>query len=284
MTGARTPRAPETFSVLGTPVQALTVEQWTSLVADAVATRQRLLVASQNLHSVYLYHRTPSMRALHGRACVHVDGMPLVVWGRLLGHPLRSEHRVTWVDWLPLLMREAAKHGWRVFHLGGHPGVGERAARKLRERHPGLSLHTQHGHFGDVDGDEALAVVDRINDARPDVLLVGMGMPRQEQWVLAHAHGLRAPVIMICGAAFDYVAGTAPTPPRWMGRLGIEWLHRLAAEPQRMWRRYLVEPFGLVPVALRDLAVFRAAAGRSANAAATPPPPDASRKLRQGSD
>ncbi len=96
-------------------------------------------------------------------------------------------------------------------------------------------------------------VVEKINAFRPHVLMVGMGMPRQERWILHRFDELDANAILQSGACFDYVAGAIPTPPRWLGRFGLEWLYRLACEPVRLWRRYLVEPWLVGAWLVRDL-------------------------------
>ena len=92
-----------------------------------------------------------------------------------------------------------------------------------------------------------------ITDWRPDVLLVGMGMPRQERWIARHQHDLPPCVTFPVGAAFDYEAGAVATPPRWTGRFGVEWLYRFATEPRRLFTRYFVEPWSLIVPALADL-------------------------------
>lgn len=246
------PVKPPACRVLGTCVHPLAIADLHALIEQAVATRHRLIVVSQNLHGVYVYHRDEQVRQLHEHAYVRIDGMPLVFWGRTLGYSMQREHRVTWVDWLPRLMQRAAEAPWRMFYLGAQPGVADQAAQVLRQRHEGLSLATHHGHF-DAEGAANEAVVDQINAWAPDVLMVGMGMPRQERWVLANQARLEVPVILTCGAAFEYVAGAMATPPRWMGRLGLEWLYRLGSDPQRLWRRYLLEPWALGGLLVADL-------------------------------
>lgn len=211
------------------------------------------MIANHNLHSIYLARRDPQMRAYYAAArAAHIDGMALVVWGRLLGYPLRREQRVTYIDWIRPLMAAAARHDWRVFHVGGRPGVGERAAETLRREVPGLQLRTHHGYF-DPQVDEIERLLSEIADERPNLLLVGMGMPRQERWVVENLGRLQANVILTCGACFDYLAGVVPTPPRWVAGLGLEWLYRLLSEPRRLWRRYLLEPWALLPAMIEDL-------------------------------
>lgn len=107
-------------------------------------------------------------------------------------------------------------------------------------------MKTAHGYF-DLSSVEAnQQIIAEINAWQTDLLLVGMGMPRQEHWVLDHRSELQAWCILPVGAALDYVAGAIPTPPRFMSRIGLEWLARLVAEPRRLWRRYLLEPLALV--------------------------------------
>jgi N-acetylglucosaminyldiphosphoundecaprenol N-acetyl-beta-D-mannosaminyltransferase len=96
-------------------------------------------------------------------------------------------------------------------------------------------------------------VLEEINRIRPQLLLIGMGMPRQEHWVYDNLEHLAANAIVLSGACFDYIAGAIPTPPRWMGQIGLEWLYRLATEPRRLWRRYLLEPWALLPLGVQDL-------------------------------
>jgi N-acetylglucosaminyldiphosphoundecaprenol N-acetyl-beta-D-mannosaminyltransferase len=242
--------------LLGVEVDAVTIEDLLALVTNSVDRRVQSIIAHHNLHSVYLYQRDPEMRRLYALAkAAHIDGMPLVSWGRLLGYPLRRDHRVTYVDWVRPLLSEAESGGWRVFYLGGRPGVAEKAAASLRRDFPRLQIQSHHGYFDDT-GDENEAVLATIGEFDPDVLMVGMGMPRQERWVVANVGKVNASVVLTSGACFDYVAGAVPTPPRWMGQAGLEWTYRLLSEPRRLWRRYLVEPWFLLGPAARDLATM----------------------------
>jgi len=239
------------LTLLGVTVDPLTIAELNERIAKAVARGERWIIAHHNLHSVYLHHRDPKMRAFFARAhVVHIDGMPLIYWARVLGYPVTKQHRVTYVDWVHPLMATAAAEGWRVFYLGGKPGVAARAAEKLRRQYSGLVLETRHGYFTPEEND---AVLEEIARFQPHVLMVGMGMPRQEHWVLDNLERISANAILTAGACFDYVAGVIPTPPRWMGHMGLEWLYRLWSEPRRLARRYLLEPWFLVPLVITDL-------------------------------
>lgn len=240
--------------LLGVEVDPVTMSDLHDIVSDAVVHRSRRIIAHHNTHSVYLYHRDAKMRALYARAHrIHVDGMPLVFLGRLSGRPLRRQHRVTYVDWIRPLMALASTRGYRVFFLGSSPAVAERGAVQLRKEFPDLVLATHHGHFDAGSGVENAQILNAIRSFRSDIVMVGMGMPRQEHWVLDHLDQIHAHVILTAGACLDYVAGAVPTPPRWMGRWGLEWLFRLGSDPRRLWRRYLIEPWFVFRLFLRDL-------------------------------
>jgi N-acetylglucosaminyldiphosphoundecaprenol N-acetyl-beta-D-mannosaminyltransferase len=234
--------------MLGIKVNALSMPQLNALIAEAINFNKRWIIAHHNLHSIYVYHHDSKMQAFYAKAdYAHVDGMALVLLGRFLGLPLKREHRVTYADWIVPLMAEAASQGWRVFYLGSKPGVAEQGAKSFKERFPNLQIATADGYFdASLDSPENRDRVNKINAYQPHILMVGMSMPRQEQWILDNLEHLRVNAILPSGAAIDYIAGAIPTPPRWAGRWGLEWLFRLIAEPKRLWRRYLVEPWFLL--------------------------------------
>ncbi|MDZ4871527.1 MAG: N-acetylglucosaminyldiphosphoundecaprenol N-acetyl-beta-D-mannosaminyltransferase [Chroococcidiopsis cubana SAG 39.79] len=242
------------YNLIGIWVNALTIPKLNALIADSITRNQHWIIANHNLHSIYLYHHDAKMHAFYAKAdYIHVDGMALVLLGRLLGLPLKREHRVTYADWIIPLIKEAQERGWRLFYLGSEPGVAERGARILKEKFPNLQIATSHGYFdARPEAPENQAVLEVINAYQPHILMVGMSMPRQEHWVLDNLDRICANAILTAGAAIDYVAGATPTPPRWAGRLGLEWLFRLIAEPKRLWRRYLIEPWFLFRLFLAE--------------------------------
>lgn len=230
--------------VMGVRVNAFTLANFLDTITAGVAGGEKTVIANHNLHSIYLFHSDAEMHRFYDLAeHVFVDGMPVVWAGELSGLPLRRENRLTVLDWIYPFAERAAGEGWRVFFLGSAPGIGQRAAEILRGRYPAMEIATWHGYFDSRPGSkENKAVLDKIEAYRPNVLLVGMGMPRQERWILNNFARLPAGVIMPVGAIMDYLAGVVPTPPRWAGRWGLEWLFRLAAEPKRLFSRYIVEP------------------------------------------
>ncbi|MBI1920742.1 MAG: WecB/TagA/CpsF family glycosyltransferase [Geobacter sp.] len=238
------------ITLLGVEITPMTVADLHALIAEAVVSGTRRVIANHNLHSIYLYHHDAEMRSFYARAdYAHIDGMLLVVVGKLLGYPLTRQQRVTYADWVRPLMAEAVRQKLRIYFLGSKPGVAERAAGILCQEFAGLQIATMHGYFDACSTSmENQELIRQINAWRPNLLMVGMGMPRQEQWILENMEHIQANVILPAGACFDYVAGTVPTPPRWMGRAGLEWLYRLLSEPRRLWRRYLLEPWLLLAI------------------------------------
>ena len=256
---AAPPGPRQRVELLGQAMDLVTPGEVLAKIAAAAAGGPRALIANHNLHSLYLCRLQPDMAALYALAdLVEIDSRPLIAWGRLLGLPLRPEHRCTYLDWREEFWRLADENGWRVFYLGGAPGVGEDAARRLSARWPGARIAVRHGYFDRSPGSaEDAAVLAEIEAFGPQVLLVGMGMPIQEAWILRHLDALSAPAILPVGAAFDYEAGVQTAAPRLLGTLGLEWLFRLLLDPRRLFRRYLVEPWSLIGPALADLRRYR---------------------------
>jgi N-acetylglucosaminyldiphosphoundecaprenol N-acetyl-beta-D-mannosaminyltransferase len=237
----------ECYKFLGIQVNAFTLNDLNQLVKQAIDEQQRWVIGNHNLHSVYLHHQDAKMRFFYQQVnYTHIDGMPLVFLGNLFGYPLQRKHRVTYADWTPALIAEAAHQGWKVFYLGAQPGVAQKGADVLQKQFPTLKIATAHGFFNPHPGSsENQAILSKIRDYQPQILMVGMSMPRQEHWILDNLETISANVILPAGAAIDYIACVVPTPPRWAGKIGLEWLFRLITEPRRLWQRYLIEPIFL---------------------------------------
>lgn len=233
--------------VLGLRIHAMTQADIMQTIIRATQGNRTVVVANHNLHSLYFWSRDSQLRAFYDAAdYVHIDGMPLVLIGKLLGTRLRRIHRTANLDMLPHILSEAVSREWRLFYLGSRPGVAAKAALTLRAEYPALHMATHDGYFdvtkGSKDND---AVVKMIRAYAPHILMVGMGMPRQELWIQDNRDALTANVILCCGALMDLIGGEIPMAPRWLGPLGLEWSFRLITQPKRTWRRYLLEPWSI---------------------------------------
>ena len=254
---------PDRVELLGGPVDLVNSDQVMDFISDAVATGRKAIVGNQNLHSLYLSRNSATMSAFFAAAdLIEIDSMPLVFWGRLLGLRVTRANRCTYLDWRDRFWKHAADQGWRVFCLGAAQPANRAALARLRRQWPGVQLRGHHGYFDHCTNSLAnAAVVGEINHFRPDVILVGMGMPLQETWIIENFAALISGVVLSVGAAFDYEAGIQRAAPRVYGDLGIEWLYRFAHEPRRLFRRYMIEPWSLFAPAIRDISKLIVARG-----------------------
>ncbi|MEL6441269.1 MAG: WecB/TagA/CpsF family glycosyltransferase [Cyanobacteria bacterium J06621_8] len=245
------------YKLLGIKVNLLNMEQLNSLVEESIGLNKKRIIANHNLNSLYIYHHNFTMRDFYSIAdYVHIDGMALVFIGKMLSLPFERSHRVTYADWAWSLMSEAATKSWRIFYLGSKPGVADKGASILRNLYPNLQIATSHGYFAaSSNGVANQEIISQIKSYHPHILMVGMGMPRQEEWILENIDEFEANVILPSGACMDYIAGEVSTPPRWMGKVGLEWLSRLTAEPKRLWRRYLVESWFIAAIFVQEYLV-----------------------------
>jgi N-acetylglucosaminyldiphosphoundecaprenol N-acetyl-beta-D-mannosaminyltransferase len=182
--------------------------------------------------------RPELLAALHYADLVYCDGYGVRLAARALG--LDIPHRMTGADWVWGLATLCEAEGRSVYLLGSEPGVAAEAARRLQRWYPGLQVAGTHHGFFEPGSPHDERVVEDLNAKRPDIVLVGMGTPKQELWVQHNAPRVEAGVLWTVGALFDYVSGRTPRAPGWLADNGLEWIFRLAIEPQRMWRRYLL--------------------------------------------
>jgi N-acetylglucosaminyldiphosphoundecaprenol N-acetyl-beta-D-mannosaminyltransferase len=249
-------QAPQRIRLLGGEVDLVTPSEVLAYVGRCVERRKTAVIANHNFHSLYLCRKSPDLRAFFEKAdLIEADSTPMIAWGRALGMPIGIEHRSTYLDWRSDFWRLADANHWRVFYLGGAPGIASAACERLAKEWPNATLASRNGYFDDrpggVDNEAVLAEIAAFD---PHIIFVGMGMPRQEQWILRNMHRLSGSVLFSVGAAYDYEAGAQIAAPRWMGRVGLEWLFRLVTQPRRLGYRYLVEPLYLLPAAIDDLA------------------------------
>lgn len=199
----------------------------------------RYVVTPNVDHAVLFQEHSALRQAYSGASLVLADGAPVVLASRLLGKPLPE--RVAGSDLVPQLFAAANARGpLKVYLLGGMPGVAERAAANISAKWPQIEVvGTASPPLGfERDPEQNAALLAEISLLRPDVLLVGLGAPKQELWVHAHRHELAAPVALCIGATIDFLAGERKRAPRWMRRSGLEWLYRVLSEPRRLGRRY----------------------------------------------
>jgi len=235
-----------TATVLGISIDVLTLNglleaiEWFASSKDA--SHQ---IAYVNVDCVNQYYRNSAYKEIiDGADLVYADGMGVVWASKLFGIPLPE--RLTAADFFSKVCELCAQKGLSMFLLGSAPGVAELASKELTKRFPKLRVVGAESGFFNEKEEEAL--LDRIRAAAPDMLIVGMSVPKQELWIKRHIDGLKVPLCWGVGALLEYVSGTTSRAPRWMCNCGLEWSYRLILEPARLWRRYLL---GNVSFALR---------------------------------
>ncbi len=229
------------IEILGVRIDPFTVDDLHSAIGDIIDSKQREIIANVNAHAMNLSFKLPWFRTfLNESKYVFCDGFGVILGARLLGYHIPG--RVTYADWIWELASAAESSGWTIFFLGGKDGVAERAAEKLKDRHTDLKIiGCHHGYFDKrQNSTENLSVLEQINSGEPNILIVGFGMPRQEQWLSENWKNVKANVALTGGAVFDYASGELKRGPDWMTQRGLEWLARLIIEPNRLWRRYII--------------------------------------------
>jgi N-acetylglucosaminyldiphosphoundecaprenol N-acetyl-beta-D-mannosaminyltransferase len=229
-----------TREILGVPVAMTDYGGAVDAMDAMVDSRERGYVCAVAVHSLTVALDDAEMAAaLRGASLVLPDGMPVVWAANILGANLRQ--RVYGPELMLRYSERCAERGHRVWLYGGRDqGSLAQLALNLRRRHPGINIVGGYSPpFRPMTDEEEIALVDQINDARPDVLWAGVGVPKQEKWMARMRERLEVPVMCAVGAAFDFHAGRVSQAPGWMQQRGLEWIYRLAQEPRRLLPRYV---------------------------------------------
>lgn len=226
------------IAILGVPFDNVTTTETIQSIERMVASGEPHYLVTANVDFLVQAQEDVELRRiLFDAHLVLCDGTPLLWASRLLGNPLPE--RVAGADLVPLLLRMAAKKGYRVFFLGATPESAGQAVKNLKKLHPALVVADFYSppfnKLLEMDHEE---IKRRILAAKPDLLFVSMGCPKQEKWIAMHYRSLGVPVSAGVGATIDFLAGTVKRAPVWMQRIGTEWVYRLAQEPRRLFKRY----------------------------------------------
>jgi N-acetylglucosaminyldiphosphoundecaprenol N-acetyl-beta-D-mannosaminyltransferase len=235
-----------TVAVLGVPFHNVTMDETVALIEEQVREGTFHQVATANVDFLKNSIKDKRLRDILCSCDVVVpDGMPIVWMSRLIGAPLKE--RVSGVDLVERLADVAARRGYGIFLLGASESTSQRATRVLRQSFPDLRIVGRYSPppqpLEKMDHEEILR---RIEEARPDILLVAFGNPKQEEWIAMHRTRLKVPVCIGVGGSLDMLSGTTQRAPGWMQSHGLEWLHRALQEPQRLAIRYLKDALCLI--------------------------------------
>jgi N-acetylglucosaminyldiphosphoundecaprenol N-acetyl-beta-D-mannosaminyltransferase len=230
--------APARANVLGVGVSAIDMEAALSRCEQLIAQRGKGYVCVTGVHGIIEAQRDPALREILNRSFLCTpDGMPTVWVGRFQGH--RQMRRVYGPELMGELCRRSVRHGYRHFLYGGNAGVAALLQRGLERQIPGIQICGSYTPpFRPLTADEADDLAEAIRRARPEIVWVGLSTPKQERFMAAMLPRLDTCLMIGVGAAFDIHAGRLRDAPQWMKSCGLQWLHRLALEPRRLWRRY----------------------------------------------
>jgi N-acetylglucosaminyldiphosphoundecaprenol N-acetyl-beta-D-mannosaminyltransferase len=245
-------------------VHASSFDEMLEAIVGSVHSGEPHYVVTPNAQHVVLLAEDKHLRTTYADAAfVLPDGISLILAGRFLGQNI--QHRISGVDMFEALCRRAAREGLRVFLLGGRPGSAEKAVENLLAKSPGLivsGICCPPMGFENDPGEQA-KVEAQIRAARPHLLFVALGAPKQEYWMYEHSRSLGVPIAMGVGGSFEMVGGIVNRAPGWVQNMGIEWLYRLVREPRRLWRRYLIGNVQFGFIVLRQWLSLRRSSGNS---------------------
>lgn len=232
----------ERVNILGVDVDAVTMAEAVDVVRRAMDTRAGVMVATANAEMLMrATHDEELRRILNASALVVPDGAGTVWAARHLGHAMPE--RVAGYDLAQELLRCAPAEGRRVYFFGSAPGVAEKAKAKAEQLYPGIEVvGVRNGFFSPADN---AAIIAEIRAARPDLLLVALGVPKQEKWIAAHLAELDVPVAIGVGGTLDVMAGVMKRAPLWMQKAKLEWLFRGLMQPKRAGRLLALPKFVL---------------------------------------
>ncbi len=230
--------AARSFDVLGVPVTVTSHARASTTIRSWSQDDRGRFVCIRDVHGIMQARADAGLKALHAEAAmVTPDGMPLVWIGKWRGLPVE---RTCGPDLIDVVLRDGTGTGLRHFLYGGLPGVAERLRMVFEVRHAGVSIvAAETPPFHEPDDSELRELARLIAESRADIVWVGLPTPKQEYLMRRLAPLVGATLIGV-GAAFDFHSGAVPRAPQWMQRSGLEWLFRLASEPRRLWRRYLI--------------------------------------------
>jgi N-acetylglucosaminyldiphosphoundecaprenol N-acetyl-beta-D-mannosaminyltransferase len=247
-------------------VDALGFDEAIAAVRELVTRGQGGAIFTPNVDHVVMAEEHAGLRRAYRRASLSfADGMPLVWTSRVLGK--RIPEKLSGSDMIVPIVKLAAQENWGVYFLGGMPGVpgaAELAAELLKLQH-GVRIVGVDGSMVSMDGSrpEDDAVLERVRAARPDIVFVALGAPKQELWIARTLDTIKPAVAIGVGASLDFISGQLSRAPRWMSNSGLEWAYRLGQDPRRLWKRYLIRGPRFIGILWRTARLLRAQRVRS---------------------
>lgn len=237
------------IKVLNVTIDNLTMEEALDEINQIIIKKEPSYVVTPNVDHIIQLEKDIEFRNVYRNARLTlVDGMPLLWIAKLFGNSLKE--KISGSDLFPRVCQMAALNGYRVVLLGAAEGVADLAAENLMLKYPGLkivgTISPSYGFEKNII--EVNKIKKIIKEIQPDILVVGLGAPKQEKFIFNHYKDLKVPISLAIGASIDFEAGVVKRAPRWMQKNGLEWFYRLIKEPKRLYRRYLIDAIEIIPL------------------------------------
>jgi N-acetylglucosaminyldiphosphoundecaprenol N-acetyl-beta-D-mannosaminyltransferase len=241
----------ERFDILDVHINVTGPSSTVAQLEEWILTRHRAYVCLATVKTITDCHNSPEyLKIINSATMVVPDGMPLVWIGKSIGQ--KTIERTTGVDLMLKLCHEGQVKNYKHFLYGSTEETIGLLAKNLKNRFGNIQIV---GMIAPallaLDAQEDQRILNQIDAAKPDILWVGLGAPKQDYWMANHRDKINVPVMVGVGAAFDFIAGTKPRAPRWMSALGLEWFFRLCCEPRRLWKRYFFSNFQFIYLLLK---------------------------------
>jgi N-acetylglucosaminyldiphosphoundecaprenol N-acetyl-beta-D-mannosaminyltransferase len=229
-------------SLLGRQVTFITVPDIVDTIDTACVNKKKIVIANYNVHSFNLSMQIPWFYSfLQNSEIAHCDSVGILKATEWMGLKLPLQYRASYTLLMPKLLEHCDRQRLSIFLLGATPEHSHAAIERLQAQYPNMAISGHHGYFDMQNPDRNNEVLKQISQAKPNILIVGMGMPMQENWIYKNRENIEnTNVIMSGGAAIDRLAGVVPDCPAFLSNIGLEWLYRLCREPKRLATRYLV--------------------------------------------
>lgn len=245
---------PETVELFNITFSKVTLRDVFGQLDQRIAAAEPGFIVTPNVNHICMCHRDSQFREAYRKAFLALpDGVPVMWASRLFQKPLPE--KLSGSDMVPILSEYAAAKGYSVYFLGGTPGTADQTASILKDAHPALNVAGCYCPPYGFENDpvENQRVLDLLRAAQPQICFVAFGSPKQELWLGRYFEETGVPVSIGVGASFDFISGRIRRAPVWIQHAGGEWLWRLAMEPRRLWRRYLVHDMVFVKIFLREV-------------------------------
>lgn len=240
------------IKLLNTEVDNLTMKEAVERIEQLILDKKTSYVVTPNVdHIVKLENDIEFQNVYKEADLILTDGMPLIWISRIKKNPIKE--KVSGSDLFPEVCRLASKKGYKIFLLGASDGVAAKAAENLKKRYVNLNIvGTYSPSYGfENKKDEIERIISIVKEAKPDILAVGLGAPKQEKFLYKFREELDVPVSLAIGASIDFEAGNIKRAPIWMQNSGLEWFYRLYKEPKRLIRRYLIEDINIIKILIK---------------------------------